>query len=320
MGGSFNDDAAVVGGPPARVYFNDVWKSRDGRHWTRLTEHAPWTPRAGAVVVVKNGWLYLLGGEDGFTCLPGGRCPPYYNDVWRSRDGANWERVTASAEWSPRPGHQVLVLHDSFVLFGGFGLSADPADPFAAANPMDVWVSRDGAAWDQVSDSPWNAASPADIKYDFAAVVAPAGRCGRGLSIFTFGGDRETFNFFDPTNYLNVDNDVWRFSPPAKAFGAESGDAERPATTLLETNAPNPFNPTTTISFALAEPGRVTLRVYDAAGALVRTLVDESLPADRHSVVWDGRNAQGSPVASGVYVYRLTAGAFTETKKMLMMK
>jgi hypothetical protein len=214
MGGSFNDDPAVIGGPPTRVYFNDVWKSRNGTDWVKLTDSAPWEPRAGAITVVKNGYIYLLGGEDGFVCLPDApRCPPYFNDVWRTRDGANWELVTATADWEPRPGHQVVVLLNRFVLFGGFGLSDDPADPFKAANPMDIWISKDGAEWEQVSDSPWNAVTPEEIKYDFDALAVKGGKGGQRPSIFTFGGDRETFDFTDPTNYLNVDNDVWRFAP-----------------------------------------------------------------------------------------------------------
>jgi len=212
MGGSKNDDQAIGGpGGPPRIYFNDVWRSRDGEVWEEVTSNAEWTPRAGAVVVAKDKFLYLLGGEDGFLCNPTrpDRCPPYYNDVWRSRDGATWELVTAAAGWSARPGHQCVVTDGQFVCFGGFGLPATPFDP--PANPMDVWVSRDGASWEQVSDSPWNATSPGDIKYDFDALTV---RTWRGPAILTFGGDRETFNFADPTNYLRVDHDVWRFAPP----------------------------------------------------------------------------------------------------------
>lgn len=208
MGGSYND---AFGGPP-RVLLNDVWKSRNGIDWEELTDDAPWAPRAGAAVVVRNGFLYLIGGEYGFTGFP----PPYFNDVWRTSDGIEWQLVTGSAEWEPRPGHTCDVLRNTIVCFGGFGQSTDPSDPFKPSNPMDVWVSADGAHWKQVSDSPWNAESPADIKYDYDTIVAPAGRDGRGQAIYTFGGDRETFDFFDPTQWLNVDNDVWRFYLPKK--------------------------------------------------------------------------------------------------------
>lgn len=210
MGGSFNDDPDIIGGPPTRVLFNDVWKSANGRDWVQLTENAPWDPRAGADLVVKNGYIYLLGGEFGFIGFP----PPYFNDVWRTRDGSNWELVTDSAGWAPRPGHTCDVLRDTIVCFGGFGQSTDSEDPFKPANPMDVWVSKDGATWTQVSDSPWNATDPSEVKYDYDTIVAPAGRDGRGLAIYTFGGDRETFDFADPTQWLNVDNDVWRYSLP----------------------------------------------------------------------------------------------------------
>ena len=61
--------------------------------------------------------------------------------------------------------HQAAVVFGQFERFGGFGLSADPNDPFKPSNPMDVWVSRAGARWKQVNDSLWNATAPADIKY-----------------------------------------------------------------------------------------------------------------------------------------------------------
>jgi hypothetical protein len=204
LGGSINDDSSIIGGPPQRVYFNDVWRSRDGVNWTPATTNAPWAPRAGAGVVEKDGYLYLLGGDSGFLCAPQPCDLPYFNDVWRSRDGANWERVTPAAGWSPRPGHQAVVLQDQILVFGGFGL------PF---NPSDMWASRNGRDWTQVSDAPWNAMSTDDIKYDFDALVVHGGKGGLRPSIFTFGGDRETFNFADPLNYLRVDNDVWRWSP-----------------------------------------------------------------------------------------------------------
>lgn len=208
MGGSRNDDSAIVGGPPQREYFNDVWRSRDGVHWKQVTPAAAWEPRAGASVVTRGRWMYLFGGEEGFTCasIPGGppTCdPPYFNDVWRSRDGAHWQQVTSSAGWSPRPGHQCRLLKGQFVCFGGFGLYG---------NPVDMWASYDGAHWRALPSEPWNAASADDVKYDFAAIVDP-GWLGLRPAIYTFGGDRETFNFGDPTNYLRVDNDVWRFGP-----------------------------------------------------------------------------------------------------------
>lgn len=218
MGGSVNDDSAIIGpGGVPRIYFNDVYRSRNGQHWQKMAENAPWAARAGAVVVSKGGFLYLLGGEDGFVCNPATpRCPPYFNDVWRSRDGSDWELVTAAAGWSPRPGHQCEVLLGRIVCFGGFGLSGDPTDPFKPANPTDIWVSADGRKWRELEGTAapvWNAQSPADINYDFAAFPVYFVNGRFQPSIFTFGGDRETFDPFDFTAFEKVDNHVWQFRP-----------------------------------------------------------------------------------------------------------
>lgn len=78
----------------------------------------------------------------------------------------------------------------------------------------------------------------------------------------------------------------------------------------LEQNYPNPFNPTTSIRFALPEEAHVKLFVYDMLGREVAMLVEGQIEAGVHEVVWNGRNAVGSMVASGVYLYRLEAGDF----------
>jgi predicted lipoprotein with Yx(FWY)xxD motif len=95
---------------------------------------------------------------------------------------------------------------------------------------------------------------------------------------------------------------------------------ETPRASYLAQNYPNPFNPTTRITFGLSAPGHVSLRIYDAAGRLVRALVDEERPVGRYEESWDGRDSGGRAVASGIYFYRLVAGGFEETKKMALMR
>jgi hypothetical protein len=92
------------------------------------------------------------------------------------------------------------------------------------------------------------------------------------------------------------------------------------ATTRLEQNSPNPFNPQTTISFTLAQRALVQLSIYDVNGAHVRTLVNEDRAAGTYQMRWNGRDESGRAVASGVYFYRLDAGKFSQTKKMVMLK
>ena len=88
----------------------------------------------------------------------------------------------------------------------------------------------------------------------------------------------------------------------------------------LGNNYPNPFNPTTSISFGLNEAGHVSLEVYNIKGEKVRTLVDENFEANTHTVIWNGTDDNAKPVSSGVYFYKMKAENYTLTKKMILMK
>lgn len=321
MGGSVNDDASIIGGPPTRVYYNDVWKSKNGRKWKRVTKNAPWAKRAGGIAVVKDGYMYMIGGEEGFTCEVEDPClppdqqapcldPPYFNDVWRTKDGKNWEEVTGNAEWIKRPGHQVVVAQDRLVLFGGFGLGPD--NGISPANPSDIWISNKGKTWKKVSDAPWNAKGSSDIKYDFDAVVLE----GKGKvqdAIYTFGGDRETFNFLDTENYKNVDNDVWKFSLPEKEIEEE---IVKPVLALYP-NYPNPFTGSTTIKYSIPNRSYVSINVYDRHGRFVSRLVGKTQNEGEYQVNWNARNYKNKPVRKGLYYATLWSQGKAKTIKMI---
>jgi len=94
-----------------------------------------------------------------------------------------------------------------------------------------------------------------------------------------------------------------------------------PTQFALQQNYPNPFNPLTTIAYDVPAGGaEVTLTVYDVAGRRVATLVSEFRRAGHWSVPWNGTDFSGRRIASGVYFYRLQAGAFVETRKMVLLK
>jgi hypothetical protein len=93
-----------------------------------------------------------------------------------------------------------------------------------------------------------------------------------------------------------------------------------PATVTLQPCYPNPFNPATTIRFAIAAAGPVRLQVLSADGRVVRTLLDEPRDAGPHAVVWDGRDDGGRSVASGTYLGRLEAGAVVRSARMTLVK
>ena len=98
-----------------------------------------------------------------------------------------------------------------------------------------------------------------------------------------------------------------------------------PKKTILLANYPNPFNPETWIPYHLAKPADVTLTIYAANGSVVRTLALGHQAAGIYqgrgrAAYWDGKNEIGESAASGIYFYTFTAGDFTATRKMLLMK
>jgi len=104
------------------------------------------------------------------------------------------------------------------------------------------------------------------------------------------------------------------------ANGSPPGTAQLPERNRLYPNAPNPFNPSTTVRLDLARPDHVSLRIFDVGGRLVRTLVDARLPRQRHAFAWDGVDERGVRVPSGTYFYQLRTSSFVQTRKMIVMK
>ena len=122
---------------------NDVWSSADGKSWRLETAAAEWSPRAYHQAVVFEGKIYVMGG--------GNYVPEYHalNDVWSSRDGKTWERVTADADWSPRLWFSSVVYRDRIWVLGGW--SNHPS-----RNWGDVWYSQNGHDWESLkSDVIW---------------------------------------------------------------------------------------------------------------------------------------------------------------------
>jgi hypothetical protein len=110
-------------------------------------------------------------------------------------------------------------------------------------------------------------------------------------------------------------------SAPASA-GTVTG-TDTPATPkafVLHQNVPNPFNPMTTIRFDLPVAAAVRLAVYNVNGQMIRILANGPMPAGNRESVWNGRDARGRAVASGIYFYRLDAGRFTQTRKMILLR
>ena len=122
-------------------------------------------------------------------------------------------------------------------------------------------------------------------------------------------GDAVTDVFFDPGHWVLCDRNLIATDAPPPA-----------AAVFLDQNVPNPFNPATRIRFGLPEASNVSLRVYDLRGALVATLAERRYGAGTHDLVWNGTNARGEPLASGIYFARLEADGAVRTRKLILAR
>ena len=114
---------------------------------------------------------------------------------------------------------------------------------------------------------------------------------------------------------------LWEITlPQATETAVAEAEGVVPAAFALAQNFPNPFNPSTTIAFQLGLPSQVELSIYSVGGQRVRTLFSGALPAGPHRQQWDGRDERGERVASGAYLYRLSAGDFVATRQLMLLK
>jgi aminopeptidase N len=138
-------------------------------------------------------------------------------------------------------------------------------------------------------------------------------------TVFWVDERHEEFHVALADSALGVELDPDRWILCDRSELAPTGETV-PSPAVLDQNYPNPFNPATTIRFRLNEPAAVSLRIYDAAGRLVRALVGTPLSAGTYARVWDGTDSRGAAVSSGVYLYRLDAGSFSRTRKMILLR
>ena len=119
----------------------------------------------------------------------------------------------------------------------------------------------------------------------------------------------------------NIDVSVWSGTP---TDGEDVVNPSLPKAYALSQNSPNPFNPSTTISYEVKADGaavqQVSLNVYNIRGQLVRTLVNDQKTAGRYTIQWNGQDNNGSQLSSGVYFYRMQTGDFQQTRKMVLLK
>ena len=193
---------------------------------------------------------------------------------------------------------------DTWIIFGGCPLinDFDSFTPTGSSVSQSTYVDLVNPAGDPVQSA------------EISKVTGNARVMISGYS-FIYIRDDEENGVRDGSKHL-FDILTWLQNTPGQPT-----DTKPVAVTRLDQNYPNPFNPSTTIAFALKERGRVKIDVYNVAGQLVRTLVDETRDAGAYSNVnWNGTDSANQPVSSGVYFYKLTTNNFSQTKKMVLLK
>ena len=120
-------------------------------------------------------------------------------------------------------------------------------------------------------------------------------------------------NWKNPEPLGNTTKEILRYLNDVGSIGIQNNSGE--IGYKLEQNYPNPFNPKTVINYSLPKQETVSIKVYDVLGNEVVTLINGRQNAGDHSVEWDAQN-----FASGVYYYKLTAGSFEQTRKMILVK
>ena len=180
--------------------------------------------------------------------------------------------------------------------------------------------SGEGYSWDLELDGTIPIA-------DVAISISESGQRPTGASIYVLD--------LDNRNAFHLENDVFHLESPAlgsvrhlrillgpQTYAKAHAD-EIPLVPLsyqLEQNYPNPFNPETLIRYQLSQRSLVQIEIYDLLGRRVKTLVDSERDTGVHEIRWDGRNESGLLMASGLYIYRLRAGKFESSKKMLLIR
>ncbi|RLC50903.1 MAG: hypothetical protein DRI23_06130, partial [Candidatus Cloacimonadota bacterium] len=217
-------------------------------------------------------------------------------------------------------------------------------DEFLNAGNYSYFVT---AVYDDVQESaPSNTeevtvtlAAPSDLQAVVAAPdidlswTAPAGN--RSLTGYTVYRNNQQIVQVTETTYTDEDLENGVYAYYVKAlYGSYESEASNeviielteanniiiPENTALLGNYPNPFNPTTEISFALKDAEKVNLEIFNVRGQKVKTLVNKSMDAGLHQIVWEGLDDAGKQISSGIYFYKMQAGEYNATRKMIMMK
>jgi ligand-binding sensor domain-containing protein len=297
----------------AGTYGGGVFRSTDSG--------TSWNPANSGLVDNEMSCFEVAPGFEGYDVYAGS----YPGGVYRSTDeGVSWQNITSNL---PNYGHW-------FGTVNAISVSAEnPGDTnvFVGTGTGVFRSTNKGKSWISASNG------IAYIQYGVECLVdIPSGGGGTALVAGTDNGIYLSTN--DGTNWSAIDSglaDKWAWSfavnngnlfvgtfhgvwrrPLSDVVASVSRQGARlPLAFLLEQNYPNPFNPSTTIRYDIPKDSHVILKVYNVLGQEVATLVDEMKRPGRYSVIFDGAH-----LASGIYIYRVKAGSYSESRKLILLR
>ena len=191
---------------------------------------------------------------------------------------------------------------------GGESLAYGSTVPVTWENPGGWSVKYADLYYSSDDGTSWNPIAQGVGGQSFGWVVPPVASTAARVRV----------DLYDAAGLLGYDSSDQDFTIAQLVTGVT--DEAPPLVHALFQNSPNPFNPRTNIRFDLPGASSVRLTIHGVDGRLVRTLIDEPTPAGRHHVTWDGTDDRGNGVATGVYYYRLRAGAFRASRRLVLLK
>jgi len=181
---------------------------------------------------------------------------------------------------------------------------------------LNVWIDYNG-------DGFWDGPE----EHVFIDEWLPAGTIDMTFNVPDFAVSKDNFARFrfstlSPRSFkgLAIDGEVEDYRVNIIELGVQDKENRVPTEFALLNNYPNPFNPTTVIRYNLPKPVPVKLTIYNLLGNEVRVLVDDSQEPGEYKAVWDGLDKYGRKVSTGIYIYYIKAGDFTQAKKLLLLK
>ncbi len=333
----FKDSVIICGGiyraPSSNTYkFLEMWNYKTEPYVIASNENFNRIFTNGEVIGNK---FYLIGGSKNYpSIMP--HYLAYISEYDMQKDSVTFvfDSVYSNIQL---PVHQAVAsLGDDIYIFGGVSFGVNPKIfKFNTLNkkfhkiPVPMLLAR---------------AAAASVRFDDDKIIIIGGynevsRALASTEIFSTTFGSAAIRFGPPMNFPRRNPMAVKFKNWIYVFGGENNSRrdvpsverldlltnveenfETPSEFTLNQNYPNPFNPSTTISFKIAQKSNVLIEIFNLLGERIKVLCNEEFQPGTHELDWAGKDDSNTPLAAGMYIYKLTAGQFVDSKKMVLVK